>query len=579
MMEGPQSSTSSDNTSQFSACYDAEKGCIRLLGGGILEGSIIEMEQTEQSGTFMIGEVMEIVIMGDNMIPLAVHNEKVRNIAPPTSTSTYPQDVTSDSRPKKYVYDELRRSEIQSLMRDKSLGRDEKLRRMAEIKAKYKDHHSDASSSSESVPPVNNAEADSSESIHSRVVHRWNKAAVAAVSVNTVKQIVNNSEQLNAKTIQQPKSPAKNNPEKQAPENTPQTSSTEISPPSLTTASNRWNRAAVVAVSAKSIRDTIKTAQPCEQQKIINQEDIDDIIQRLRQNDPSLTTLILDGRRFDDSRWDGLFDSIEENKLLTELSVVNCGLNDSTVGALVLALVENETLMSINLSCNKDLTDDTGEGLRKVLKQGNAFVKKMNIEDTSISSTVADKIQTILIERDDNVKLAKLQEARQAKIKALLSHSASDEVLRARRISSQQKDEDNEDEEKDGTQMPAKKGSTRSIHSSGSQRSGESRSRRGNFEALNSRRGSFEAGRPSPNNKFATAVRASMVTRQMANLGGDVVHHVGKTAAQLRELRKQRGECEHCGQKCFSKTLFKTIPLSIPDKVHEGRCLICVQFT
>ena len=72
-------------------------------------------------------------------------------------------------------------------------------------------------------------------------------------------------------------------------------------------------------------------------------------------------------------------------------------------------------------------------------------------------------------------------------------------------------------------------------------------------------------------------MKANMAARQMANLGGDM-NDIGKNASQLKELRRQRGECVHCGQKCFKKTMFKATPLSIPGKVQEGRCLRCVQF-
>ena len=44
---------------------------------------------------------------------------------------------------------------------------------------------------------------------------------------------------------------------------------------------------------------------------------------------------------------------------------------------------------------------------------------------------------------------------------------------------------------------------------------------------------------------------------------------------QVKHTRHMRGECEDCGQKCFNKTMFKTIPVTIVGKVEEGRCLRC----
>jgi len=574
------SNQSSSGISLPSACYDAKKACIRLLGeGSFLEGSIIEMEQAEQTGTFLMAEVMEIVIMGDGMVPLAVHNERVKKKPKsPTSIAAAPaamaaegkgglveqNNVSANPQTNKYVYDELRRAEIQSLMKDKSIGRQEKLRRMAEIKAKYEDLHSEASSLRESElklqPKVNSApDPQIQSSSPTRAASRWNRGAVAAVSTNALKQ-----------SLTQPKKP---DPQPQPTLNNSSAQSTR--------ATSRWNRGAIAAVSSNTFKQSVTSKQPTEQPKNINEEDIDDIIRLLRFNDPSLTSLILDGRGFDEASWEGLFDSIEENKRVTELSLVNCNLEDSTVGVLVLALVENETLTSINLSYNEDLTDDTGEGLRKVIKQGNAIVKKINIEGTSISSETADKIQTILDERDDSVMLLKLQEARQAKIKALLAFSASSEVERNNRRLAEE-----EEEEEDDAHSPEKKRLNRSVSSKNSHKSsdssvssGKGRNRRKTNEAApisrsSSQRSTASGSRSSPDKKLQHAVKANMAARQMANLGGDM-NHVGKSASQLKELRKQRGECVHCGQKCFSKTMFKTVPLSIPNKVQDGRCLRC----
>ena len=601
------SNQSSSSSSLPSACYDAKKACIRLLGeGSFLEGSIIEMEQAEQSGTFLMAEVMEIVIMGDGMVPLAVHNERVKKKPKsPTSIAAAPaamaaegkgglveqNNVSVNPQPTKYVYDELRRAEIQSLMKDKSIGRQEKLRRMTEIKVKYEDLHS-GESESELQPKVNSAPQSSSPT---RAVDRWNRGTVAAVSANALKQNIaepnkpdpqprptlNNSAQstraasrwnrgavaaVSTNALKQ----SMTEPKKLDPQPRPALNNSAQS----TRAASRWNREAIAAVSSNTFKQSITSKQPTEQPKNINEEDIDDLIRLLRFNDPSITSLILDGRGFDEASWEGLFDSIEENTHVTELSLVNCNLEDSTVGVLVLALVENETLTSINLSYNEDLTDDTGEGLRKVIKQGNAIVKKINIEGTSISSETADKIQTILDERDDSVMLLKLQEARKAKIKALLAFSASSEVEKNNRRLAE---EEEEEEKKRLSRSVSSKNSQKSSDSSVS--SGKGRSQRKTNEAApisrsSSQRSTASGSRSSPDKKLQHAVKANKAARQMANLGGDM-NHIGKSASQLKELRKQRGECVHCGQKCFSKTMFKTVPLSIPNKVQDGRCLRC----
>jgi DNA-binding protein YbaB len=673
------SSSASGISSQVSACYDAEKSCIRLLGGeSLLEGSIIEMEQSQQfAGTFLVGEVMEIVIMGDNMVPMAVHNEKVKRTQPAATDVARNNDGGSlvenrslNSHPKKYVYDELRRAEIQSLMKDKTIGREEKLRRMAEIKAKYDDQHSSVASPSreslQSSSPVNklnrtavannvatntvtpsmttqisdkhtqitmhqpitsdptdpqtvivpessspsspkadvgrvrfaadsaNTAARSSTtkaqpetSAHRRASNRWNHAAVAAVTTNTFAQGFTTAQMnVNQEDVEDYPPPSSkvddgrvqattiaadlaNTASRRGSMEKAQSEASGLT--SHRRASNLWNRAAVAAVTTNTFTQSFPTAQTN-----VNQEDVDDIIEHLRLNNPALKTLILDGRRFDAS-WERLFDSIEENIFLTKLSVVDCGLNDATVSALVLALVENETLISIDLSHNEELTDETGLGLLKVIKQGNAFVKKINIEGTSISPEVAEKIQDILNERDDSLKLAKMQKAREAKIKALLSVTASDQVRRnrqsTRRLSSRD-DSDDDDEDDGGARIPTTKtGSQRSLYSTESKKSGQSSE---SGDSGLGRRRNKTVPKGSPSNKLKAAERANMAALQMADLGRSMAH-VGKDVSQEIELRKQRGECVHCGQKCFTKSMFKTIPLTIPNKVQEGRCLRCEQ--
>ena len=627
----------------------------------MLEGSIIEMEQSQQfAGTFLVGEVVEIAIMGDNMVPMAVHNEKVKRIQPAATDVARNNDGGSlvenrslNSHPNKYVYDELRRAEIQSLMKDKTIGREEKLRRMAEIKSRYADQHSLAASSSREssqssshvnrttvannniatntvAPSMATQKSDTKTQIamqrpisseptdpqtvivpeSSSPVNRWNRAAVAAVTMNAVsksmthpksdtqKQTLQQVESLPPKssataadssvskiTIHQPTSPTESPPPTpkaddrrvQATNAAARSSITKAQPGTSDLAShrraaNRWNRAAVAAVTTNTFTQSFTTAQTN-----VNQEDVDDIIEHLRLNNPVLKILILDGRRFVDASWERLFDSVEENKHLSKLSVVDCGLNDATICTLVLALVENETLISIDLSQNEELTDETGLGMLKVIKQGNAFVKKINIEGTSISPEVAEKIQDILDERDDSLKLAKIQKEREAKIKALLSVTASDQVRHnrqsTRRLSSRD-DSDDEEEDDGGARIPTtKKESQRSLYSTESKKSGQSSE---SGDSGLSRRRVTTVPKGSPSNKLKAAVRANMATRQMANLGGDMAH-VGKSVSQQIELRKQRGECVHCGQKCFTKTMFKTIPLTIPNKVQEGRCLRCAQ--
>jgi len=255
--------------------------------------------------------------------------------------------------------DELRREEVQSVMKDQTLDRQEKQKLLSGIKAKY-------------------AKAPSDQPDRKNV--RWNRAAVTAVAANTMSQ---SREQTQGQQQQD-----------------------------ATTSGNRWNRAAVTAVTANTLNQSFTKMKQIQG----NSKPMSVFIQQLKSNDPSLITLILDGRKSVSSdEWTDLFDALEGNAHLTHLSLVNCGLTDETTVPLVLALVENETLISLDLSKNRDLTNGTGKSLHKVLKQSNPVLKKVNMDGTAISSKTSAKIMDVLADRDDTLKLAKVQAARQKK--------------------------------------------------------------------------------------------------------------------------------------------------------------------
>ncbi len=109
-----------------------------------------------------------------------------------------------------------------------------------------------------------------------------------------------------------------------------------------------------------------------------NKEPVQKLIKKIKDNDPKLTVLKLDGRKtISESNWEALFEAMEDNTKLTHFSAVKCGLDDDMVVTLILALVENEDMVYLNLSCNKGLTDDTGKGFVKLLKQSNETLKTL----------------------------------------------------------------------------------------------------------------------------------------------------------------------------------------------------------
>jgi len=106
-------------------------------------------------------------------------------------------------------------------------------------------------------------------------------------------------------------------------------------------------------------------------------------------------------------------------------------------------------------------------------------------------------------------------------------------------------------------------------------RGGTTASRRGRGGGKNGvRQSTSRVGVRAAGDNRQSIMRASVTAQQMVQLGGDIAN-VGADAVKLKQQRKLRGECEVCGQRCFTKTMFKTTPLTIPNAVLEGRCLKC----
>ena len=301
------------------------------------------------------------------------------------------------------------------------------------------------------------------------------------------------------------------------------------------------------------------------------------LMKKLNDDDESLTVLKLDGRKkIKEDDWESLFTSLEDNATLTHLSMSRCELKDETVVPLVLALVENETLVALCLSNNKSLTDDTAKGFLKVLTQSNKTLKILDMERTKVTKSSTKKLNELLEDRDEEKKSAKLQEERQRKIKELLSFSAGDVVAKEKKEDDDAKEEAALDASRRsscnlsvGSGTSSNKGSSKAsskkrskgkhgppqTRSGGRGLGGSGRGNRGGPRA-SMRRGSGTLGKNS--------MRASMTAQQMAQLGGSL-QNLGADAGKFKEQRKARGECETCGQKCFQKTMFKTTPLTIPE--------------
>lgn len=153
---------------------------------------------------------------------------------------------------------------------------------------------------------------------------------------------------------------------------------------------------------------------------------INKLITQLKDDDASLTVLKLDGRKkVSPDDWEEFFEALEENETLTHLSLCRCNLTDDEAVSLVLALVENGTLVSLKVSDNKKLTDDTAKGFIKVLEGSNHTLKKLDVAKTKITEKSIAKLDEILEERDEEKQRSKVQAERQERIKNMLAVTAT----------------------------------------------------------------------------------------------------------------------------------------------------------
>ena len=680
------------NGDMDTAVYDPKAKAVRLPPSGadqcgsFIDGTVIEMDDLGfPPGCLLCGEVVEIVVMDSNMVPLAVHGEG-ENIGRTITAGVLSREQVAERQrqqtllhyeetqalAEKHQYEKQNIAGLKGRLSPESLDplvsemEFAHKRELDELQTRHARDQSEmidlvfesasisaasisaASSTSEgSRLHENSYTPDASHDDEGRRQNLWGKTAVAAVAA---KNLATFSLDEDPKELRrQPTLAQRESIDVQACIDAPTSSvaqaqttrdnrrreiqsvlsdssipreekqkklaeikakySTQTPTSENSTSGSAWNKAAVGAIAANTIarQRLVFPAKASEDTRSIA-----DLINQLKSNDPNLTVINLDGfESANTGKWMQMFETLEYNSHLTSLSVANCRLEDDDAVALVLALVENETLKTINLGQNLGLTDGTGRALVKVLKQSNVVVKKIDLDGTSISEPIQSKLQTLLDQRDDTKKLERLQQARQKKIQELLSFSASERFALA-------VPEDNMDggsisvgssvgtaneieKKKDRKRM--KNESTASLASSGGNKSSASGNKKStaakkNWKAVvnasaiaqgtrhkssncasSQNSGSAASGGNKKNAVAASAkptsaaTKASAVAREMAMLGGDVAS--GKTKEEVIEGRRLRGECLSCGQRCYQKTLFKTVPLNIPSKVKEGVCLNC----
>ena len=284
------------------------------------------------------------LIIASSSFATSIHHSDADIIGPPDS-STIPESVSTDLQ---------KAAEIKAVMRNRSMTRDERQNELIKIKERYAPPMVAAASSS--PPPINNVEKNGARATGNGP-SRWEimvggatretdddtdrdktetherpsmRSVATKVGVsNLVLKVYGDSTRkfdCAGHTVVGDKHAEK----------VPQAKESRVSESAATSK----------AVTENNRNDPLDTAT--------NRDPIKQLVPRLNRNDPSLTVLKLDGRKqIAGQDWTSLFESIEKNSSLTHLSIARCELNDSLCVALMLALVENETLIELRLSSNK----------------------------------------------------------------------------------------------------------------------------------------------------------------------------------------------------------------------------------
>jgi len=128
---------------------------------------------------------------------------------------------------------------------------------------------------------------------------------------------------------------------------------------------------------------------------LMEDQPLSSILQRLTQNDPSLTELWLDNRDLSNlPETEPIFDALANNSYVTKLSLIGCGIDDGLVASLSLALVENTSIVEVWLSDNF-ITSGGCEYLLGTLDT-NQTIEFLDLDGNEIEPDLMDEIQVAI---------------------------------------------------------------------------------------------------------------------------------------------------------------------------------------
>lgn len=127
-------------------------------------------------------------------------------------------------------------------------------------------------------------------------------------------------------------------------------------------------------------------------------DSIQALIDRIFDNDMSLTEINLDGQVLEPEDESALFEALGQNSRVTSLSLVGCRIANEGAAELMNALKTNTILMHINLEDNL-ITSNAATDFIAVLKEHNKTVQYLELKDNRVRSGLNKQISKLLEKR------------------------------------------------------------------------------------------------------------------------------------------------------------------------------------
>lgn len=125
---------------------------------------------------------------------------------------------------------------------------------------------------------------------------------------------------------------------------------------------------------------------------------LESLIKRVRNNDPNLLSIDLNGRIIGRQAETALFEALARNSFVTSLSMVNCQVNNDGAADICHMLEQNTTITHINLGDNL-ITSNAALDFLTVLNEHNKTLLYLELKDNKVRLSLLLQIDKLLANR------------------------------------------------------------------------------------------------------------------------------------------------------------------------------------